>query len=72
AGRDARAAECHRRAVETDPACVIALTALAAVQARRGELEDSKAMAERALALEQDPAKRAELEKLAHPTPPPP
>lgn len=70
AGLDARAAEHLRRAVETDPACVVALSALAAVQSRRGELEDSKAMAERALALEQDPAKRAELEKLAHPTTP--
>lgn len=64
---DSQAAECYRRAVETDPACVIALSALAVVQQRRGELENSKAMAERALALEKDPAKRVELEKLAHP-----
>jgi tetratricopeptide (TPR) repeat protein len=70
AGLDARAAQFHRRAVETDPASVVALSALAAVQARRGEIEDSKAMAERALAIERDPAKRAELEKLARPTTP--
>ena len=70
AQHDAQAAECYRHAVETDPACLIALTALAQVQQRRGEIEKSKAMAERALALEKDPAKRAALEKLAHPPPP--
>ncbi|MEO6709102.1 MAG: hypothetical protein ABI054_12705 [Planctomycetota bacterium] len=70
AQHDAQAAESYRRAVETDPACVGALSALAAVQQRRGELEDSKALALRALALEKDPAKRAELEKLANPPAP--
>ncbi len=70
--RDGEAALCYRRAVETDPACVIALTSLAKLQQRRGELENSKAMAERALALEKDPAKRAELEELANPKPPEP
>ncbi|HTF87399.1 MAG TPA: hypothetical protein VK843_03240 [Planctomycetota bacterium] len=70
AQRDAQAAESYRRAVETDPASVEALSALAAVQQRRGELEDSKALAQRALALEKDPAKRAELEKLANPPAP--
>ena len=44
----------------------------AKVQQRRGELENSKAMAERALALEKDPAKRAVLEELANPKPPEP
>ncbi len=69
--RDGEAADCYRRAVETDPASVRALTALAQVQSRRGELADSMAMAERALALEKDPAARSVLEALARPQPAP-
>jgi len=67
--RDGEAAVCYRRAVETDPASVQALTSLAQVQARRGELANSMAMAERALALEKDPEARAALEALARPQP---
>ncbi len=70
--KDGEAALCYRRAVETDPACVIALTSLAKLQQRRGEIENSKAMAERALALEKDPVKRAVLEELVHPKTPEP
>ena len=69
-GRDPEAARCYRRAVETDPACVVALTALAQIESRRGELETSRAMAKRALELEKDPDRRAALEKLAEPPQP--
>lgn len=71
-GAEPAVAAAHlRRAVETDPADLDALTALAKLQARRGEIQDSIAMAERALTLETDPAKRTELERLAKPEPVP-
>jgi tetratricopeptide (TPR) repeat protein len=66
-GREEPAARSYRRAVETDPACVLALSTLAEFEARRGNLDLSKAMAQRALELEQEPDRRVELEKLANP-----
>jgi len=68
--RDELAARCYRRAVETDPACMPALCALAEIEARRGNVELSQAIAMRALELEKDPERRSALEKLAHPPAP--
>lgn len=66
-GSDDQAAASYRRAVETDPACVASLEALARVQIRRGEVDDGRAMAQRALNLERDPAKREVLQRLITP-----
>lgn len=68
--RDELAARCYRRAVETDPACMPALCALAEIESRRGNIELSQAIALRALELERDPERRAALEKLANPPAP--
>lgn len=54
----------YRRAVETDPACLVALTNLALLYSKRGEVSLTRAMVDRALALETDDGRRKALERL--------
>ena len=63
-GEHELAVSSYRRAVETDPACLMALTNLALLYAERGDEPKTRAMVERALALEADPRRREALQRL--------
>lgn len=54
----------YRRAVETDPACLEALTNLAVLYARMGDEVGTADIVARALAIESDPSRRAALMEL--------
>lgn len=54
----------YRRAVETDPACLMAITNLSILYSGAGDEVRTREMVERALALEKDTVRRRELEKL--------
>ena len=60
-GRTDEAVLALRRAVETDPGCLLALTRLAALYAARGDREEAGEMIERALRIEQNPERRSDL-----------
>jgi tetratricopeptide (TPR) repeat protein len=60
-GRLVEALASYRRAVETDPGCVEALTNLAVLYARIGDAGGTSEMVARALRIEGDPARRAAL-----------
>lgn len=62
--REEDALRCYRRAVELDLAHLDALTNLALLHARRGEVEPTREMVERALALETRPGRRSALSAL--------
>jgi tetratricopeptide (TPR) repeat protein len=66
-GRRDEAIEHYRRAVEIDPACLMALTNLAILYSRSGDGENTSRMVDRALALEQDGGRRRALQKLLVP-----
>jgi tetratricopeptide (TPR) repeat protein len=61
------AVEQYRRAIETDPACLMALTNLAVLYAGHGDETGTREMVKRALALEQDADRRKALLKLLEP-----
>lgn len=62
--RDEDATASYRRAVETDPACLEALTNLAMLYARLGDATGTADIVARALAIEADPSRRAALMEL--------
>jgi tetratricopeptide (TPR) repeat protein len=59
-----RARDAYLRAAETDPGCIQALTRLTRLYARLGDEALAEHMLQRVLALESDPARAAELERL--------
>lgn len=59
----------YRRAVEIAPNSVAALASLAALYARRGERAEAQEMANRALELEKNPRRRAEIQRSLDPPP---
>lgn len=61
------AIEHYRRAVETDPACLMALTNLAVLYSARGDEPRTREMVQRALQLEQDQDRRRGLARLLEP-----
>lgn len=67
AGKYDSAVEHYRRAIETDPACLIALTNLAVLYAGHNDESGTREMVKRALALEQDADRRKALLKLLEP-----
>ncbi|MCB9914171.1 MAG: tetratricopeptide repeat protein [Planctomycetes bacterium] len=66
-GRREEARAALLRAAETDPSHLPSLVLLARLCAEDGDHERAQVLAQRALALEHDPARRAELEALAQP-----
>ena len=63
-GRAEDATASYRRAVETDPGCLEALTNLAVLYARLGDEVGTADIVARALAIESDPSRRAALMEL--------
>lgn len=61
------AVEHYRRAIETDPACLVGVTNLAVLYAAHGDEAGTRDMVKRALALEQDADRRKALLKLLEP-----
>lgn len=59
-----QAIEHYRRAVETDPGCLMALTNLAILYSGRGDEAETRKMVERALTLEKDNDRRRALQRL--------
>ncbi len=66
-----QAIEHYRRAVETDPGCLMAITNLAILYSGRGDEAETRKMVERALALEKDNDRRRKLQRLVDQLPPP-
>ncbi len=62
-----QAIEHYRRAVESDPACLMAITNLAVLYSGRGDEAGTRDMVERALKLEKDSDRRRALENLLEP-----
>ncbi len=67
-GRRKEAVEHYRRAIELDPACLIALRNLALLYSALGNVEGTREMVERSLAIEQDPDRRKALQDLLEKT----
>jgi tetratricopeptide (TPR) repeat protein len=66
-GKYDAAVEHYRRAIETDPACLVSLTNLAVLYAGHNDEPGTREMVKRALALEQDADRRKALLKLLEP-----
>lgn len=66
-GRSEEALDAYLRAAETDPGCIQALTRLARLYANLGEALLAEEMVQRALQIEEDPMRRAELAALIRP-----
>jgi tetratricopeptide (TPR) repeat protein len=62
-----QAVEHYRRAVETDPGCLMAVTNLAILYAGRGDEARTREMVQRALELERDSDRRNALQRLLDP-----
>jgi tetratricopeptide (TPR) repeat protein len=70
-GRKPEAVEHYRRAIELDPASLISLRNLAVLYASLDDVEHTRQMVERSLALEHDPTRRKALQQLLEKSAPP-